>query len=127
MKTSTSASVDLALPLRKEYAQVLRLAVAGIASRLDFNWEQIEDIKLASEEAFLLVMQKKMDKNIHFNFLLRPDRIAVNVVNAHLGSFNMQSYEQKYSFFILTGLMDKVDVVPRNESYFDLKFVKKLY
>ncbi len=127
MKTSTSASVDLALPLEKEYAQVLRLAVAGIASRLDFNWEQIEDIKLASEEAFLLVMQKKIDKNIHFNFLLRPDRIAVNVVNAHLGSFNMQSYEQKYSFFILTGLMDKVDVVPRNERYFDLKFVKKLY
>lgn len=127
MKTATSDSVDLVLPLGKEYAHVLRLAVAGIASRLDFNWEQIEDIKLAAEEAFLLVMQANADSSAHFNFVLSSDQLNINIINAHLGSFNIKDYKHKYSFFIMTGLVDKVDIIPRDESYFDIQLIKQLY
>ncbi len=127
MKTATAASVDLVLPLEKKYAQVLRLAVAGIANRLEFNWEQIEDVKLAAEEAFLLVLQANQSSEVHFNFQIKPDGLEINALNANLGEFNIKSYEQKYSFFIMTGLVDKVDIVPKNKNHFDLQLVKKLF
>lgn len=127
MKTATAASVDLVLPLAKEYAQVLRLAVAGIASRLDFSWEQVEDIKMAAEEAYLLAMQADSARNVHFNFLIKPEKLAINLLNAYLGSFDLKAYEQKYSFFIMTGLVDKVDIIPRRDNFYDIKLVKNLF
>lgn len=127
MKTATAASVDLVLPLAKEYAQVLRLAVAGISSRLEFSWEQIEDLKMAAEEAYLLAMQADSAHSIHFNFLIKPDGLIVNIVNAYLGSFDLKAYEQKYSFFIMTGLVDKVDIIPRRKNFYDIQLVKNLF
>jgi len=124
---ATTTNIDLVLPLEKQYAQVLRLAVAGIANRLDFNWEQIEDIKLAVEEAFLLTRSADSVSRIHFNFTVKPDSLTITVINAYLGHFDMQTYEQKYSFFIMTGLMDNVDIIPRNEKHFDLQLIKKIY
>ncbi|KKM22704.1 hypothetical protein LCGC14_1622550 [marine sediment metagenome] len=127
MKTATSANVDLVLPTEKKYAHVLRLAVAGIASRLQFNWEQIEDIKLAAEEAFLLVLKAGQATQAHVTFKIGTNELKIIFVDANLGVFNIKSYQQKYSFFIMTGLMDNVDIVPRNETHFDLKLSKKIY
>jgi len=124
---ATTTNVDLVLPLQKQYAQVLRLAVAGIASRLDFNWEQVEDIKLAAEEAFLLARSADSASRIHFNFTVKPDSLIITAINAYLGHFDMHTYEQKYSFFIMTGLMDNVDIIPKNEKHFDLQLIKKIY
>ncbi len=127
MKTATSANVDLVLPLEKKFGGVLRLAVAGIANRLEFNWEQIEDIKLATEEAFLLVLKAGRSAKVHITFKISPNDLKIQFVDADLGVFNIKSYQQKYSFFIMTGLMDKVDIVPLNETHFDLRLEKKIY
>lgn len=127
METATAASVDLVLPLAKEYAQVLRLAVAGIASRLNFSWEQVEDIKMAAEEAYLLVMQVDSSHSVHFNFIVKPDNLTIHIVNAYLGSFDLKAYEQKYSFFIMTGLVDKVDIIPQKDNFYDIQLVKNLF
>ncbi|MBV9866010.1 MAG: ATP-binding protein [Abitibacteriaceae bacterium] len=45
------ASVQLHIPASTEYVRVARLAVTGVASRMDFSYEEIEDIKLAVSEA----------------------------------------------------------------------------
>lgn len=127
MKTATAASVDLVLPLAKEYAQVLRLAVAGVASRLDFSWEQVEDIKMAAEEAYLLVMQADSSQNVHFNFIVNPGSLSIHIVNAYLRSFDLKGYQQKYSFFIMTSLVDKVDIIPRKDNYYDIQLIKNVF
>ena len=43
--------VELSIPSISEYVGVARLAVAGVASRLKFTHEEIEDIKIAVSEA----------------------------------------------------------------------------
>ena len=44
-------AVVIAIPALSEYVRVVRLAVAGVATRMRFSYEQIEDIKLAVSEA----------------------------------------------------------------------------
>lgn len=41
----------IAIPAASEFVRVVRLAVAGVATRMRFSYEQIEDIKLAVSEA----------------------------------------------------------------------------
>jgi len=44
-------TVDLLIPCRPEYVGVARLAVLGIASRMPFSYDEVEDVRLAVGEA----------------------------------------------------------------------------
>ena len=45
------ACVELRVPNRREYVAIARMAVAGVASRMSFDIEAIEDMKVAVSEA----------------------------------------------------------------------------
>jgi serine/threonine-protein kinase RsbW len=50
--TDTHAEiVQLVIPCRPEYVGVARLAVLGIASRMPFSYDEVEDVRLAVGEA----------------------------------------------------------------------------
>lgn len=44
-------TVQLIIPCRAEYVGVARLAVLGIASRMPFSYDEVEDVRLAVGEA----------------------------------------------------------------------------
>lgn len=46
-----SQKIEIKIPSLSEYVGVVRLAASGIANRLNFNHEEIEDIKIAVSEA----------------------------------------------------------------------------
>lgn len=46
-----SQKVEMRIPSMSEFVGVIRLAASGIANRLKFNHEEIEDIKIAVSEA----------------------------------------------------------------------------
>src|SRR5690554_3292190 len=47
----TSDFVELKIPAKPEYVGVVRLTVSGIANRLGYSYDEIEDIKIAVAEA----------------------------------------------------------------------------
>ena len=49
--TVSPAMVTLIIPCRAEYVSVARLAVLGIASRMPFSYDEVEDVRLAVGEA----------------------------------------------------------------------------
>ena len=51
MTARKADSVELRLPCKPEYVGVVRLAMSGIASRMRFSYEEVEDIKTAVGEA----------------------------------------------------------------------------
>ena len=51
MSEHRSETVDLLIPCRPEYVGVARLAVLGIASRMPFSYDEVEDVRLAVGEA----------------------------------------------------------------------------
>jgi serine/threonine-protein kinase RsbW len=46
-----SNSVEMRIPARAEWVRVVRLATAGVAARLGFSYDDVEDLKLAVAEA----------------------------------------------------------------------------
>src|SRR5690606_8154623 len=53
---SARADVELRLPAEGAYAAVVRTAAAGLAARLDFTIDDIEDLRIAIGEASALVI-----------------------------------------------------------------------
>ena len=51
MSDAQAETVQLIIPCRPEYVGVARLAVLGIASRMPFSYDEVEDVRLAVGEA----------------------------------------------------------------------------
>lgn len=51
MSDTQAETVQLLIPCRPEYVGVARLAVLGIASRMPFSYDEVEDVRLAVGEA----------------------------------------------------------------------------
>jgi serine/threonine-protein kinase RsbW len=79
-----SAVVELRIPAVPEWVGVARLAAAGIASRLDFPIEDIEDLKLAVAEACNCCIQNGGSGDVRIECELQADRIAITVERAGL-------------------------------------------
>lgn len=47
----TTEHLEMQIPAQSEWVRVVRLATAGVTSRIGFSYEEIEDIKLAVTEA----------------------------------------------------------------------------
>ena len=80
------ASVDeideirLTLPALAPYARVARLAITGLASRNGFTSDEVEDLRIATGEAFgVLVTGATDDDQIRFTCRLRADALEVDV------------------------------------------------
>lgn len=54
---SHSPDVEMRLPAESAYVAVLRMTTAGLAARLDFTLDDIEDLRMAVGEACALVLE----------------------------------------------------------------------
>jgi hypothetical protein len=48
--------IRLSLPARHEYARIARIAVAALALRLGFSYREVEDLRLAIDEALIFLL-----------------------------------------------------------------------
>jgi serine/threonine-protein kinase RsbW len=52
------ARIELSIPGRPEYVGVARLAILGVASRMRFSYDEVEDIRLAVGEACTTAIER---------------------------------------------------------------------
>ncbi|HAR62279.1 MAG: hypothetical protein DKM50_12795 [Candidatus Margulisiibacteriota bacterium] len=74
--------VEIKIPSLSEYVGVVRLAASGIANRLKFNHEEIEDIKIAVSEACTNAVQYAYPGKlgeIEIVFVVKKDQLEVIV------------------------------------------------
>ncbi|MDQ0216596.1 serine/threonine-protein kinase RsbW [Oikeobacillus pervagus] len=85
--------IEMKLPAKPEYVGVLRLTLSGIASRMGFSYDAIEDLKIAASEAVTNAVQhaysNKETGEVEIGFGLYRDRLEVMVTD-HGQSFNFQ-------------------------------------
>lgn len=55
--SESTGTVRLSVPAQPEFVSVARLTLAGVASRLSFDVDQVEDIRLAVAEAMTLLLR----------------------------------------------------------------------
>jgi serine/threonine-protein kinase RsbW len=72
--------VTIQMPAEGAYLSVLRTATAGLAARLDFTLDEIEDLRIAVDEACgMLLGQAAPGATLECDFTLGPDRISIAV------------------------------------------------
>ena len=72
--------VTIHMPAEGAYLSVLRTATAGLAARLDFTLDEIEDLRIAVDEACgMLLGQAAPGASLECDFTLGPDRISIAV------------------------------------------------
>jgi serine/threonine-protein kinase RsbW len=74
------ADVELRLPADGAYASVLRTTAAGLAARLDFTMDDIEELRIAVGEALALVLpEADVGADLTCRFHLGTGTITVEV------------------------------------------------
>jgi serine/threonine-protein kinase RsbW len=104
----TDDAVELRLPADSAYLSVLRTATAGLAARLDFTLDEIEDLRIAVDEACALLLPDAVpDAHLNCSFSLSPGSLAVTVtVPSRTGRVPRRN---TFAWTVLTALAGDVD------------------
>ncbi len=100
--------VTVRLPADSAYLSVLRTATAGLAARLDFNLDEIEDLRIAIDEACaMLLAQAVPGTDLTCEFELSDDAmsIAVSVLTVD----GQQPSRDTFAWTVLSSLAGDVD------------------
>jgi serine/threonine-protein kinase RsbW len=72
--------VTLRLPADSAYLSVLRTATAGLAARLDFTLDDIEDLRIAVDEACALLLPDAIpESGLTCDFTVGKESLAIRV------------------------------------------------
>jgi serine/threonine-protein kinase RsbW len=72
--------VAVKMPADGAYLSVLRTATAGLAARLDFTLDEIEDMRIAVDEACAMLLSQAIPgSNLECTFSLGQDEMTVSV------------------------------------------------
>ena len=99
--------VTLRLPAAGAYLSVLRTATASLASRLDFTIDDIEDLRIAVDEACaMLLVQAVPGADLECTFELTGGAIAVSVTVPTLDG--EEPSPDTFAWTVLTALAGEV-------------------
>jgi serine/threonine-protein kinase RsbW len=73
-------TVTVRMPADGAYLSVLRTATAGLAARLDFTLDDIEDLRIAVDEACAMLLSHAVPgSSLECSFVLSPDDMTITV------------------------------------------------
>ena len=100
--------VELRLPADGAYLSVLRTATAGLAARLDFTLDEIEDLRIAVDEACaLLLPDAAPGAELTCVFALADESLSVTV--SVLSRTGRVPRRNTFAWTVLTALAGEVD------------------
>jgi len=116
--------VELKIPCKPEYVGVARLAILGVASRMRFSYDQVEDVRLAVGEACTTAVEwgaknKRDNTDIVVRSSISNDKLMIDVIDG-AGQRQETPAEQdsiepeSLGALLITLLVDEVTVTPLN-------------
>jgi serine/threonine-protein kinase RsbW len=111
---TTEDAVEIRLPADSAFLSVLRTATAGLAARLDFTLDEIEDLRIAVDEACAMLLPYAIETaQLRCRFVLTPDTLSVTVT---LPTTRGQLPERDtFSWTVLSALAGEVDTGSNEE------------
>ncbi len=119
---ATSTSVQLIIPCRPEFVGVARLAILGVASRMRFSYDEVEDVRLAVGEACTTSVEwaernGKTDSTITLQSEISADKLTVDILD-QAGSrgagetADPEREDENLGALLITLLVDEITVEP---------------
>ncbi|MFD1067135.1 anti-sigma B factor RsbW [Oceanobacillus locisalsi] len=122
--------IEMKVPAKAEYIGVMRLTLSGVANRVGFSYDAIEDLKVAISEAITNAVEhayeEKESGEITVGFGVYDDRMEIMVADRG-GSFDLEEIkngtgpytndepvekirEGGFGLFLIEALMDEVKI-----------------
>ena len=108
-----SDQVTLSVPSRGEFARTVRMTASELATRMGMSYDDVEDVRLAAEEAFVYAAGTVLeDAPVTIDFIVGDEELEL-VVN--LGSESALSSDEaerstSYATFILQSICDHFEL-----------------
>ncbi len=108
---SNTETISIKIPASPEYLQVVRLVAAGLASRLSFTLEDIEDLKIAVDELSAYITGAHgRSGTLAVSFTLDGDRIRIRGVGEYTESYEVRTDLTEFSRMILETVADSAEL-----------------
>jgi len=102
--------VRLVMPAAPELLRVARLTAAGLASRLGFSFDEVEDVKIAVDElCFALVGTKGREGTLTLVYQLQADSLVIEGTGGFPGQ-DVRAATGELSTLILSAVVDSHEV-----------------
>ena len=106
-KGTAVETISIKIPASPEYLQVVRLVAAGLASRLSFTIEDIEDLKIAVDELSAYITGPHgRSGTLAVGFKLHGDRIQITGTGEYTESYDVRTDLSDFSRMILETVAD---------------------
>jgi serine/threonine-protein kinase RsbW len=104
--------IEMKIPSKPEYVSVVRLTLSGIASRMGYSYEDIEDLKIATSEAITNAVHHAYNENeggeITIGFGLFNDHLQIMVSDSGR-SFNLDKMKEDLGPYTSTTIVDEMN------------------
>ena len=127
-------TIKMEIPANPDYVSILRLTTSGIANKLGFSMDDIEDMKVAVSEACSNAVKHSEDNKVSINFNLLNTGIQIEIIYNGKG-YDVDSIETPdlsnpkeggLGLFIIQTLMDEVNISSRGNQGTTIKMTKYL-
>lgn len=110
-----SDRIELVLPFKAEYVSIARLTASGVANRVGFDIETIEDIKVAVAEVCnkLVNAGNRSEGNYAIGFNVLSGKIAISFNSSDEAvKLVFNNEEDELGISIINAFMDDVELYP---------------
>jgi serine/threonine-protein kinase RsbW len=116
--------IEVRLPAAPTHLPVLRTFAADLAARLDFNLDEVADLRMAVDEACAgLVARAVTATQLSCAFQLAPD--ALLVIAAAQTTDGVPPARDTFGWRVLTALVDTVDTEADSDGLVTVKLYKR--
>jgi serine/threonine-protein kinase RsbW len=124
-----SDRITLTVPAKGEYARIVRMTAAAIVSRAGMSFDDVEDMRMAAEEAFVYAADTVAEGGA-LTFAFEVDDGAVSI-EVGLGAETAMTDEEverraSYATFILESVCDSFELASDQTGSPSLRLVKRI-
>lgn len=111
-------TIKMEIASNPQYVSVIRLTTSGIANKIGFCLEDIEDIKVAVSEACTNAIKHSLDNKFSVEYTIFENGLTITIIDSGKGydvdSIDVPNLEEPkesgLGLFIIQSLMDEVDI-----------------
>ena len=110
--------ISMNVSVNPDFVSVIRLTLSGVASRIGFSLDDIEDMKVCVSEACTNAIKHSKKDEFQVKFYVYPDRLTIEVLDDGIG-YDVDSLASPdlknpktsgLGIFIIKTLMDEVEI-----------------
>jgi serine/threonine-protein kinase RsbW len=119
--------ISLCVPAKSDYAKTVRMTAAAIASRMEMTYDDVDDVRMAAEEAFVYACDAGPESgDVTLQFRVEDDTLHIEVPLSASERLATEDAERRsaYATFILQSVCDRFEL-SSDESGTWLRLVKR--